>query len=364
MLQRVKGWPKVAGRVVADETMSSRSVVVIRRGRPPAHAGSNEAIPNSLNRWIISRTRSGEVWTIRAITATSLPPAAASTTRARRHFTTELSLLPLPRRTIRCSSRPSASVSLRTRTGLDMSKVCATPGHKWWTRGIVVRALADQRCLAAPREEKERRHDNPDAHAIRRERARPASSCDGSEREPDAPPDAGPRLSRSDRPSFVCAGPRCSIRVPTLDFHHHTDRRVTVWVRSPLVAHRESVTVEEVLVRRVSITRPSSDTCWYQSSPRIVNATLGFRRRWSSRRAVSDMDRSTRPPERYSYQHATVTGAWSGRTVAMTQGRAAWSHASSSTGIGAAGTSHEVSSGALATAGRRRDSHKDRRGSS
>jgi hypothetical protein len=43
-----------------------------------------------LNRWIIARTRSGQVCTSRAITATSLPPAEADTI-ARRHFTIERS---------------------------------------------------------------------------------------------------------------------------------------------------------------------------------------------------------------------------------------------------------------------------------
>jgi hypothetical protein len=56
----------------------------------------------SLKRWIISRTRSGEVCTSRAIVATSLPPAEASTTIARRQRTTDRSDFP-PRRTICCS---------------------------------------------------------------------------------------------------------------------------------------------------------------------------------------------------------------------------------------------------------------------
>jgi hypothetical protein len=41
-------------------------------------------MPISLKRWIISRTRSGEVCTNRAITSTVFPPAEASTTIARR----------------------------------------------------------------------------------------------------------------------------------------------------------------------------------------------------------------------------------------------------------------------------------------
>ena len=45
---------------------------MIRRGRPPAHLGSKLAIPISLNRWIISRTRSGEVCTSRAIASSLL----------------------------------------------------------------------------------------------------------------------------------------------------------------------------------------------------------------------------------------------------------------------------------------------------
>ena len=139
----MKGTPREPGRAVADVTISSRSVVVIRRGRPPAQAGSNAAMPFSLNRWIISLTRSGEVCTNVAMTATSFPPAEARTTSARRHLTTELSLLPLPRRTMRCSWRPSASVSLRTRTGVDMAEVCATSAQEWWTRKFQVRALGD-----------------------------------------------------------------------------------------------------------------------------------------------------------------------------------------------------------------------------
>lgn len=45
----------------------------------------------TLNRWIISRTRSSEVDTSRAITGTVFPPADACTTSARRHFTIDLS---------------------------------------------------------------------------------------------------------------------------------------------------------------------------------------------------------------------------------------------------------------------------------
>ena len=70
----VKGRPTFSGRSLAVWTMNSSSSVVIRRGRPPAHLGSNERIPFSLNRWIISRTRSGLVCTRRAITSTVFPP--------------------------------------------------------------------------------------------------------------------------------------------------------------------------------------------------------------------------------------------------------------------------------------------------
>ena len=57
----------------------------------------------SLNRWIISLTRSSEVVTSPAITGTVLPLADACTTTARRHFTTDAFDFSLPRRTIRCS---------------------------------------------------------------------------------------------------------------------------------------------------------------------------------------------------------------------------------------------------------------------
>ena len=97
-------------------TMKASSSVVIRRGRSPAHLGSRLAIPISLRRWIISRTRSGEVCTSRAIASTLLPPAEASTTMERRHLTIDLSVLPPPRRTIRCSWRPSSSLRRRTRS--------------------------------------------------------------------------------------------------------------------------------------------------------------------------------------------------------------------------------------------------------
>ena len=141
-LQRVKGWPRLRGRSVAVLTMSWRSSVVIRRGRPPAHGGSSAPIPLSLKEWIISLTRSGLVWTSRAIAATSLPPAEASTTRARRHLTMDLSVLPPPRRTIRWSCLPSSSDSRRTFTGVAMGPVCATGLLRWWTRPrLVVRAL-------------------------------------------------------------------------------------------------------------------------------------------------------------------------------------------------------------------------------
>ncbi len=92
MLHRVNGSPRVSGRVLAVSTMNATSSVVIRRGRPPAHRGSNDAIPISLNRWIISLTRSSEVATSLAITPTVFPPAEACTTTARRHFTIDLSL--------------------------------------------------------------------------------------------------------------------------------------------------------------------------------------------------------------------------------------------------------------------------------
>ena len=102
-LQRVRGSPTASGRVLAALTMNTSSSVVVRRGRPPAHVGSKEAMPIWLNRWIISRTRSGVVWTNRAMASTLLPPAEASTTIDRRHFTIDLSVLPPPRRTIRWS---------------------------------------------------------------------------------------------------------------------------------------------------------------------------------------------------------------------------------------------------------------------
>src|SRR5579884_3567347 len=132
--------------------MKASSSVVIRRGRPPAHRGSREAIPVSLKRWIISRTRSGEVWTSRAITSTLLPPAEASTTVARRQRTWLLSVLPPPRRTIRCRLRPSSSESRRTLTGLLMPPPWRMAPQGWWTRtgrGMAVRALAGARCQAA-----------------------------------------------------------------------------------------------------------------------------------------------------------------------------------------------------------------------
>ena len=100
-LQRVNGSPSASGRFVAVSTMNASSSVVIRRGRPPAQRGSSEAIPNSLNRWIISRTRSCDVAADRAIAGTVLPPADANTTNARRQRTTDPPELPLPRRTIR-----------------------------------------------------------------------------------------------------------------------------------------------------------------------------------------------------------------------------------------------------------------------
>ncbi len=112
----MKGSPTASGRALAVATMNASSSVVIRRGRPPAHLGSKDAMPISLNRWITSRTRSGEVCTNRAMASTLLPPAEASTTIDRRHFTIDLSVSPPPRRTIRWSWRPSSSVNLRTRS--------------------------------------------------------------------------------------------------------------------------------------------------------------------------------------------------------------------------------------------------------
>jgi len=53
--------PYLRGPLLGCLTMKPSSSVVIRRGRPPAQAGSSESILISLNRWIISRTRSGLV---------------------------------------------------------------------------------------------------------------------------------------------------------------------------------------------------------------------------------------------------------------------------------------------------------------
>lgn len=138
------------GRLDDQLAISSREnppddVVVIWRGRPPAHRGSNDRIPNSLNRWIISRTRSGLVATNRAITATSLPPADASTTIARRHFTIDFSVRPPPRRTIRWNCRPSSSRNRRTRTRSAIPTPCATRNPKWWTRPPHVRGQGTSR---------------------------------------------------------------------------------------------------------------------------------------------------------------------------------------------------------------------------
>lgn len=111
--QRVKGLPSTVGRVVAASMTKSSSSMLSRRGRPPAHRGSRQASPTSLNRWITSRTVSSSAWTSCAITGTGLPPDDASSIIARRNRTE----LVLPRRTIRCSFCPSCSVSRRTLTG-------------------------------------------------------------------------------------------------------------------------------------------------------------------------------------------------------------------------------------------------------
>src|SRR6266567_4919256 len=120
-LQRVKGRPRERGRFLATLTMSARSLASMIRGRPPAHLGSRHARPASLKAWITSRTRSGEVWAMSAITLTLLPPAEAKTMSARRQVMWDL--VPVPRRTIRTSRWPSASVGRRTLRPLDVSFV-------------------------------------------------------------------------------------------------------------------------------------------------------------------------------------------------------------------------------------------------
>src|SRR6266567_492020 len=120
-LQRVKGRPRERGRFLATLTMSARSLASMIRGRPPAHLGSRHARPASLKAWITSRTRSGEVWAMSAITLTLLPPAEAKTMSARRQVMWDL--VPVPRRTIRTSRCPSASVGRRTLRPLDVSFV-------------------------------------------------------------------------------------------------------------------------------------------------------------------------------------------------------------------------------------------------
>src|SRR5713226_8215861 len=77
MLPRVKGRPRERGRFLATLTMSARSSASMILGRPPAHLGSRQSRPASLKAWITSRTRSGEVWAMSAITLTLLPPAEA-----------------------------------------------------------------------------------------------------------------------------------------------------------------------------------------------------------------------------------------------------------------------------------------------
>jgi hypothetical protein len=68
--QRVKGWPSLVGRVMAVWTTKSSSSGLSRRGRPPAHRGSRQARPISLNRWITSRTVFSSARTSWAITGT------------------------------------------------------------------------------------------------------------------------------------------------------------------------------------------------------------------------------------------------------------------------------------------------------
>lgn len=85
MLQWVNGQPNTSGWLTAAVTKKASSSDVIRRGRPPAQRGFNDAIPNSLNRWITSRTVSSSVATSRTIAVTVFPPADASTIVARRN---------------------------------------------------------------------------------------------------------------------------------------------------------------------------------------------------------------------------------------------------------------------------------------
>src|SRR6266849_3930885 len=121
MLHRVKGRPRERGRFLATLTMSARSSASMILGRPPAHLGSRQSRPASLKAWITSRTRSGEVWAISAITLTLLPPAEARVMSARRQVMWDL--VPAPRRTIRTRRWPSASVGRRTLRPLDVSFV-------------------------------------------------------------------------------------------------------------------------------------------------------------------------------------------------------------------------------------------------
>jgi hypothetical protein len=68
------------------------------------------------------------------------------------------------------------------------------------------------------------------------------------------------------------------------------------------------------------MTRPRSETWWYQLLPRIVSDSRGSFRRLRTRGLLATMLSSTLPSS-HSYQLAVVAGEPSGRTVATTAGR-------------------------------------------
>lgn len=117
-----------------------RHDVVARREHVRPRGGPVDAMPCSLNRWIISRTQSSEVCTRFAIAGTVLPDEEATTTIAQRHRTIDFSERPPPRRPICCNWRPSRSESRLTFTGFDMSRSKQARGTKWWTRPANVRS--------------------------------------------------------------------------------------------------------------------------------------------------------------------------------------------------------------------------------
>lgn len=106
---RVKGWPSLVGRVVAVWMTKCSSSGLSRRGRPPAHRGSNAGQTGLVE--AVDDVADGVLVGLYRLRDHRAPvPAGRGRGIIARRYRTELVL---PRRTICCSFCPSWAVNLR-----------------------------------------------------------------------------------------------------------------------------------------------------------------------------------------------------------------------------------------------------------